>query len=81
VTTAYPHHRAFVSDTGLGKKAEIRNRSIRVFNLPPSAQEGRLQQILEKVAAVRRVEIFLDKNEAIVELESAAVKFYHLVPF
>ncbi|KAK7469083.1 Splicing factor [Stygiomarasmius scandens] len=59
-------------DTGFGRKAEITNRSVRVKNLPPGTQEGLLQQAMEKLALVKRVEVFTDKNEAVVELENAA---------
>jgi squamous cell carcinoma antigen recognized by T-cells 3 len=61
------------SSTGLGRKAEVRNRSIRVRGLAPSTQEAILQQLMEKHAAVKRVELFAEANEAIVELESPAV--------
>ncbi|KAJ3490444.1 hypothetical protein NLI96_g1424 [Meripilus lineatus] len=54
------------------RKAEARNKSVRVKNLPPGTQEGLLQQALEKHGQVVRVEVFIDKNEAVVELESAA---------
>lgn len=37
------------------------------------AQEGLLQQAIEKIARVARVEVFQDKREAVVELENAAV--------
>ncbi len=57
-----------------GYHAEVRNRSVRVRNLPPNAQEGLLQQALEKHAQVKRVEVFQDSNEADVELENAAVR-------
>ncbi|KAL4250529.1 hypothetical protein ABKN59_002266 [Abortiporus biennis] len=57
---------------GAGKKAEVQNRSVRVKKLPPNTQEGLLQQALEKVAKVKRVEIFNDKNEAVIELENAS---------
>ncbi|KAL1677942.1 hypothetical protein EV122DRAFT_290785 [Schizophyllum commune] len=60
------------ADTGLGRQDEIRSRSFMVKNLPPDADDGRLQQELEKVMKVKRVEVFKDKNEAVVELESAA---------
>lgn len=53
--------------------ADVRSRSIRIRNLPPGAQEGLLQQVLEKIVPVKRVEVFLDKQEAVVELPSAAV--------
>ncbi|KAJ7067860.1 hypothetical protein C8F01DRAFT_1078564 [Mycena amicta] len=59
-------------DNGLGKKADTRSRSIRLRNLPAGTQEGLLQQVLEKIAKVKRVEVFTDTNEAVVELESAA---------
>ena len=41
--------------------------------MPIGTQEGLLQQTLEKIANVQRVEVFEDKNEAIAELESPAV--------
>ena len=65
------------ADTGLGRQDEIRSRSFMVKNLPPDADDGRLQQELEKVMKVKRVEVFKDKNEAVVELESAAVRPSH----
>ena len=68
-------HRNFTSDTGLGRVAEARNRSVRVRNLPAGTQEGLLQQALEKIAPVKRVQVFVDQQEAVVELESAAVRF------
>ena len=58
-----------------GYRAEVRNRSVRVRNLPPGTQEGLLQQVLEKHAQVKRVEVFQDIGEAEVELENAAVWF------
>lgn len=51
----------------------MRNRSIRMRNLPPGIQEGLLQQELEKHTRVKRLEVFAQLNEAILELESAAV--------
>ena len=57
----------------LGEAEETRNRSIYVKNLPPSTQEGLLQQAFEKLVPVKRVEVFLDRNEAIIELQSPAV--------
>ncbi|KAF8073869.1 hypothetical protein FPV67DRAFT_1479613 [Lyophyllum atratum] len=59
-------------DSGLSKLADARSRSVRVRNLPAATQEGLLQQLLEKIAAVKRVEVFQDKQEAVVELENAA---------
>ncbi|RPD62808.1 RNA-binding protein Prp24 [Lentinus tigrinus ALCF2SS1-6] len=55
-----------------GYRADVRNRSVRVRNLPPGTQEGLLQQALEKHAKVKRVEVFADVREADVELENAA---------
>ncbi|KAF8908958.1 hypothetical protein CPB84DRAFT_1766490 [Gymnopilus junonius] len=73
VTLADPRVRArHKSELGLSRVAEVRSRSIRIKNLPPSTQEGLLQQVLEKFAPVKRVEVFLDKREAIVELENPA---------
>ncbi|KAI6145673.1 hypothetical protein EDD17DRAFT_1653003 [Pisolithus thermaeus] len=65
-------NRESFADTGLGRRAEARNRSLRIRNLPPDAQEGLLQQVLERFAAVKRVEVLSEAREAIVELESAA---------
>ncbi|KAL4073262.1 hypothetical protein V8B97DRAFT_1953447 [Scleroderma yunnanense] len=66
-----PKHRE-VSDTGLGRRAETRNRSVRIRNLPPATQEGLLQQVLERHAMVKRVEVLVAEREAMVELENAA---------
>ena len=54
--------------------AETKNRSVRIKNLPQGTQEGLLQQALEKRASIKRVEVFTETNEAIVELENAAVR-------
>ncbi|KAG5646531.1 hypothetical protein DXG03_003298 [Asterophora parasitica] len=63
-----------VADSGLSKLADTRSRSVRISNLPAATQEGLLQQTLEKIAAVKRVEVFVDEREAVVELENAAVR-------
>ncbi|KAF9242560.1 hypothetical protein BU15DRAFT_86759 [Melanogaster broomeanus] len=60
------------SETGLGRHADARNRSIRIRNLPSDTQEGLLQQVLEKYAVVKRTEFFAFNGEAIVELENAS---------
>jgi squamous cell carcinoma antigen recognized by T-cells 3 len=60
--------------SGFGKKADARIRSVRIRNLPPGTQEGLLQQFLEKIASVKRVELFAEKGEAVAELENAAVR-------
>ncbi|GLB38245.1 putative RNA recognition motif containing protein [Lyophyllum shimeji] len=75
VTLADTHRRrakAPPPSSGLSRAADIRSRSVRIRNLPPGTQEGLLQQTLEKIAAVRRVEVFLDMQEAVVELDNAA---------
>ncbi|KZT09316.1 RNA-binding protein Prp24 [Laetiporus sulphureus 93-53] len=54
------------------KRADIRSRSVRVRNLPPNTQEGLLQQALEKLAPLERIEVFADKAEAEVLFENAA---------
>ncbi|KZT64612.1 hypothetical protein DAEQUDRAFT_717745 [Daedalea quercina L-15889] len=53
-------------------RADTRNRTVRVRNLPANTQEGLLQQALEKLAPVQRVEVFTDKAEAEVQFENAA---------
>ena len=65
-------------ESGLGKRADAATRSLRVLNLPQtthdaSTTEGLLQQAFEKHAPVKRLEVFADKREAIVEFETAAV--------
>lgn len=57
------------------RRTDARNRSIRVRKLPPNTQEGLLQQFLEKLAPVKRVEVFADRAEAEVEFENAAVSY------
>jgi hypothetical protein len=44
-----------------------------LYGIPPKTQEGLLQQALEKIAPVKKVEIFQDVGQASVELASAAV--------
>ncbi|BEI87723.1 uncharacterized protein CcaverHIS019_0104410 [Cutaneotrichosporon cavernicola] len=48
-----------------------RERTVYLFDIPPGSQEGLLQQELEKHFPVRRVELFENKGQARVELESA----------
>ncbi|KGB79737.2 hypothetical protein CNBG_5575 [Cryptococcus deuterogattii R265] len=52
--------------------AEKRLRSVRLSNLPEGTQEGLLQQALEKIVPVRRLEMFARSHEALAELESQA---------
>ncbi|KAF8798785.1 hypothetical protein BYT27DRAFT_7202479 [Phlegmacium glaucopus] len=73
VTLSDPRVRArHRSEIGLSRVAEARSRSIRITNLPSATQEGLLQQMLEKIVPVSRVEVFIDKQEAIVELKTPA---------
>ncbi len=69
-------HYSNAPDTGFGERADTRNRSVRIKNLPPNteSQEGLLQQALEKIAKVKRVEIIGDTCEALVEMINAAVR-------
>lgn len=60
------------AETGFGHRADARNRSVRVRNLPAGTQEGLLHQLLEKHSLVKRTEIFTALNEAVVELENPA---------
>jgi hypothetical protein len=66
--------RAEASDTGLSRKDDTRNRSVRLRGVPTGAQEGLLQQVIEKQFKIRRLEIFEDRHEAVVELERVAVR-------
>ncbi|EGN98450.1 hypothetical protein SERLA73DRAFT_169409 [Serpula lacrymans var. lacrymans S7.3] len=70
-TRVRARNRDALLDTGLGRRADTRNRSVRIRNLPPATQEGLLQQVLEKFAIVKRTEVLLQQNEAVVELENA----------
>lgn len=58
------------TETGLGRLEDTLSRSVRVKKLPPGTQEGLLQQVLERHAKVKRVEVFEEINEATVELEN-----------
>jgi hypothetical protein len=69
-------NRNFTSDTGLSRLAEARSRSVRVRNLPAGTQEGLLQQAFEKIAHVKRVEVFVEQKEAVIELENIAVRSF-----
>ncbi|CCM02468.1 uncharacterized protein FIBRA_04567 [Fibroporia radiculosa] len=69
VTLADTRNRAKNRDPN--HRVDVRNRSLRIRNLPANTQEGLLQQVLEKLAPVARVEVFTDKGEADVEFENA----------
>ncbi|KAI0056538.1 hypothetical protein BV25DRAFT_1893853 [Artomyces pyxidatus] len=60
------------SESGMGKKADTRNRSLRIRGLPSGTSEGLLQQALEKYAPIKRVEVFEDKHEAVAEFQTPA---------
>ncbi|KAG1748706.1 hypothetical protein EDB19DRAFT_1847464 [Suillus lakei] len=60
------------AETGLGHRADARNRSVRVRNIPAGTQEGLLHQLLEKHSLVKRTELFAALNEAVIELENPA---------
>ncbi|KIY44769.1 hypothetical protein FISHEDRAFT_50684 [Fistulina hepatica ATCC 64428] len=75
VTLANAHVRSrqnVQSDTGLGRKAELRSRSVQLSNIPAGVQEGLLQQALVKIAPVKRVELVAAEGKAVVEFESTA---------
>lgn len=57
----------------VNRSSDILDRSVRLHGLPPKTQEGLLQQALEKIVPVKKVEFFQDTGEASVELASAAV--------
>ncbi|KAL5482584.1 PRP24 [Sanghuangporus weigelae] len=65
-------HKNEQTSSGLGRRDDVLSRSVRIKSLPPDAQEGLLQQTIEKVVLVKRLEIFQDVREATAELESAA---------
>jgi hypothetical protein len=51
-----------MTETGLGRRADARNRSVRVRNIPSGTQEGLLHQLLVKHSLVKRTEIFSALN-------------------
>lgn len=53
--------------------AERRSRTVRLHNLPEGTQEGLLQQALEKIVPVKRLEVFARSNEANAELNNQSV--------
>ncbi|KAJ6512063.1 hypothetical protein C8R47DRAFT_1033985 [Mycena vitilis] len=69
---ARARNRNLETESGQNQKADTRSRSVRIRNLPAGTQEGLLQQAMEKIAKVKRVEVFVDLKEAVVELENAA---------
>ena len=61
---------------GSQQAADRRNRSIRLHNLPEGTQEGLLQQALEKIVPLKRLEIFASANEAVAELQDPSVSLW-----
>ncbi|GJE88539.1 RNA-binding protein Prp24 [Phanerochaete sordida] len=61
-----------IAASGKRRPQEVRNRSVRIRGLPAATQEGLLQQTLEKIVKVRRVEVYSNLNEAVAECENAA---------
>ncbi|KAH9980057.1 hypothetical protein BGW80DRAFT_1454599 [Lactifluus volemus] len=72
LSDTHVHSRKREPETGFGRKADARSRSLRIRGLPDDTQEGLLQQTVEKMAPVSRLEVFLDKHEAVVEFQSVA---------
>jgi hypothetical protein len=52
---------------------EKRARTVRLHDVPTGMQEGLLQQALEKIVPVRRLELFTKTHHAQAELENQAV--------
>ncbi|WRT68008.1 uncharacterized protein IL334_004983 [Kwoniella shivajii] len=59
-----------ISDPNHANK-KTQDRLVRLFNLPENCQEGLLQQELEKIVPVKRLEVFARVHEAVAELLSA----------
>lgn len=53
--------------------ADKRSRSVRLHGLPEDTQEGLLQQALEKIVPVKRLEMFSKSHEAVAELRNGGV--------
>ncbi|WWC88440.1 uncharacterized protein L201_003351 [Kwoniella dendrophila CBS 6074] len=58
-------------DRNSDQAAERKERLVTLSNLPEKTQEGLLQQALEKVVSVRRLELFSKTQEAVAELETS----------
>lgn len=56
--------------------AERRTRTVYIYDLPEGTQEGLLQQELEKIVPIKRLEVFQSSHHAAVELENQAVSVY-----
>jgi hypothetical protein len=53
-----------------------RSRTVRLNDVPAGIQEALLQQALEKIVPVRRLELFAKTNHAQAELENRAVRLF-----
>jgi hypothetical protein len=69
------------SEISPSDKAALSARSVRILGLPEKTQEGLLQQALEKITTVKKLEVFNDKAEALAELSSPAVSLPWILPF
>jgi hypothetical protein len=56
-----------------GAREEANSRSVRIKGVPTDTQEAILQQALEKVTSVVRLQLLPERNEAVLEVETAAV--------
>jgi len=63
------------ADDSDAEMKEKRSRTVRLDNVPAGMQEALLQQALEKIVPVRRLELFAKTNHAQAELENQAVSF------
>ena len=66
--------RSSTSGQANNQAAERRSRTVRIQGLPERSQEGLLQQALEELVPVKRLEIFAKSHEAIAELTLASVR-------
>ena len=57
-----------------GSRQNVVARSLHIKNIPEDTQEPLLHQVFEKLVAVKRVEIFVNSGEAVVELVNSAVR-------
>ena len=59
------------------RASDILARSVRLHGLPPKTQEGLLQQALEKIVPLKKLEVFQDLGQATAELRSVAVSIVY----
>lgn len=63
----------------VGRRQDTTTRSLRIKNLPPNTQEPLLQQALEKLAPITRVQVLPEADQAIVEFTHAAVRLHVMI--